>query len=597
MPLRSSAVRLPSRERLVERTTRPLRAVWASERTELRLPRLGRLGREPWLVLAPIVLLQWLCVPLFWLAVQHNGALFYHGGDETWYYTTAWLLAHGHLPETAVGYGWSLVLAPLTWFTGPNFLAGLPVLIAVEVLVLLPLGTVLIYLCAARIGGRIVGYLSALVWALSPVATIPLFSHDYHDRWVGQFLPQTFGLTGLSEFPSTLSVLVAAYFVLRALDTRDDVDAILAGVAAGFAVGVKPSNLLFLGAPFVAFLLARRWRTIVVFGIALAPALITLALWKARGLGNIPAVAEPVHRLAFGAGDTLAKLSPSTDARGIAKYLHFDYGQLRHNYQGIQEFFWSARFLQWVPLAGAVAVARRSVPKAGFLLAWFGAYLVVKGSSQVASVDNGTFWRFLMPAFPAYCMLAGSIPLLFPQYGIRLAERFPAGLRTIRRRRVAVAVPVLLFAVVPLLVAATFQTRTPPLAAKFFAENLYLPLDQGPKLSVSRDASGAEVLHWTAPTHGSTKVFFRLFRSKTTQLYQPDLPPGHEGVRCLPKSFGPNDCRIEMDLVGTTRDHSYRDVPKPGRWTYRVGMSANWLNSIYYGDNLMLSQPVDVTFP
>ena len=84
-----------------------------------RLPR--QLPWEPWSLLVPLVFVQWIGVALFWRAVTHNGWLFYHGGDQTWYYTSSWLLGRGDLPETQIGYGWSFLLTPLTWITGPNF--------------------------------------------------------------------------------------------------------------------------------------------------------------------------------------------------------------------------------------------------------------------------------------------------------------------------------------------------------------------------------------------------------------------------------------------------------------------------------------------
>ena len=47
------------------------------------------------------------------LTVKHNGWLYYAGGDQLWHYSGAYLLAHGHLPPAYVGYGWSVLLAPL----------------------------------------------------------------------------------------------------------------------------------------------------------------------------------------------------------------------------------------------------------------------------------------------------------------------------------------------------------------------------------------------------------------------------------------------------------------------------------------------------
>src|SRR5581483_1455132 len=71
--------RTPARMPLAESALRALRAVarWRPP------PRLGPLAREPWAVLAPLLLLQWAALLAFALTVRHNGWLYYQGGDET----------------------------------------------------------------------------------------------------------------------------------------------------------------------------------------------------------------------------------------------------------------------------------------------------------------------------------------------------------------------------------------------------------------------------------------------------------------------------------------------------------------------------------
>ena len=56
----------------------------------------------------------------------HNGWIFYQGGDQIWLMTTGWLLGQGELGPPDVGYGWPLLLAPLTWLTGPSFVDAMP---------------------------------------------------------------------------------------------------------------------------------------------------------------------------------------------------------------------------------------------------------------------------------------------------------------------------------------------------------------------------------------------------------------------------------------------------------------------------------------
>ena len=53
----------------------------------------------------------------------------------------------------------------------------------------------------------------------------------------------------------------------------------------------------------------------------------------------------------------------------------------------------------------------------------FLAFFFVKGMSPSASVEEGTFLRLFMPGFPPFVLLTASIPLLYPEYGPRLAAR------------------------------------------------------------------------------------------------------------------------------------------------------------------------------
>jgi hypothetical protein len=75
--------------------------------------------------------------------------------------------------------------------------------------------------------------------------------------------------------------------------------------------------------------------------------------------------------------------------------------------------------LQWLPIAGAIAVARRSVPAALALALWLGGYVVVR-AAQPVGLEGGELFRALLPAFPAYVLLAASLPLLVPTLAARL---------------------------------------------------------------------------------------------------------------------------------------------------------------------------------
>ena len=551
----------------------------------LRLAAAARsLPGQPWCVLAPLVLVQWAAVAAFALTVRHNGWLYYQGGDESAYYTSAWALSQGHLPVTAIGWGWSTLLAPIALLAGSNFLNALPAIVVLQCVVLLPVALVSVYAIGCRLGGRLLGYGAAGLWIAAPFALILAADPRYHDRYVEQFLPQALGLTGLADFPSMVALLAAAALILRTLDERGTTNAVLAGLVAGFAVGVKPANAIFLLGTALAFLCARRLREGLVFGLALLPALVALAVWKQRGLGTMPLFALGPHVLAAG-GLSLPE-PPSLLASLGGRYVEIDWHRIDQNLVTLREFFWNTRLLQFLPLFGLVAVLRRSVPAAALLGGWFAAFFVIKGSNQYATVDSGSFFRFLLPALPAYFLLAAAIPLLVPVLGGRAVR---AGARTrsllqFRRPRLVVGVTALALAVAPALLFLTAPHLPGRQAAKYFQNGTYIPL--GGQLSVTPTVTPefAVKLSWPSVARRGVAVRYRVLRT--------DVDP----VACNPVAGGTLDCSIApvMTDAGLTRGLTFTDEPGVGRWWYTVGMVANWLDDPTKGDVLLASKPVAV---
>jgi hypothetical protein len=563
---------------------------------EVRESRLLRFvaRHEPYSVLVPLVAAQWLALVGFVLTVRHNGWLFYQGGDQTFYYTTSWLLSDWTMPTTPIGYGWSYLTAPIALFTDQNLLNGLPGIILLQTVVLLPVALLCVYGIAARIGGRILGYAAAALWVAAPYAAIEAFDQRYHQKYVELFLPQALGLTGLADFPSMVCLLVAAYFGFRALDSDDWRDGALCGLAAGFACGIKPANGVFVAAPLVAFLIGRRWRQLLPFAAALVPPLVALAVWKQRGLGANPALALGDGELAF-ASAALAPLASLFDP--LTKYIHFDWDQFTQNRDVMREFFWSVRPLDYLPFAGAIALARRSLPKAALVFVWWGGYLLVKGASPIARVEDGSFFRLVMPAFPAFFLLTISIPLLVPTLGPKLWQRFPAPEpRRISLRPLAAGFAI--FALIPLIVVAAVSPQRGPVAVNYYDQGVFLPVSPGDLKLTAEPEGRAYRLRWQQPDTNDVGVFYRVFR---VPAVRPDLdpfnaPPVIRGVNCQYRKFAPgaDDCRLTMDSIGLTHARTWKDEPGPGRWTYRVGLSANWLDDQNLGDVLMLSGPVTV---
>ena len=526
----------------------------------------ARLADRPRPVLAALVVVQLGLTLALTRSVNHNGWLFYQGGDQIWYSTSAWLVAHGQIPYAFVGYGWSILLAPIVALFGPDFVSALPPVVLLNVLVLGPIVTLCIYWLAARVGGRAIGLLAAALWVGLPYAAIPLFVHRYHDTYVEQVLPQAVGLTAMADYPSMVAVLAAAVLVVRSLERRSLDDAVLAGLFAGFAAGMKPANYLFLLGPALAYLAARRWRSGAAFALALLPSALALLFWKERGLGELPA-------LTLGGTQHLAAgLSLPVADNYFERLVPLDTDVFAKNMDYLREFFWSNRVVEWIPIAGTLAVARRSLPLAGLLAGWMFSYVLIKGSAPTASIERGDFWRLVMPAFPAFVVLFASIPLLVPGAPRRLRER--VGSRVLDRRALIAGVAVL--GALPLLVSAVWQA--PKTTTRTLVVNgILTPVDPDLRLQAVRDGR-SQRLTWDVDAPG--KLFYRVYRE-----YK-----GYPAVGCGGK--GAARCVLNMQLLATTRERSFVDgSPEPGL-TYRVGVAANWIDDSTGGDVFAISEAV-----
>ncbi len=560
------------------------RAARLAKRLGVEPPGIGRFSGET-VFLSGAVVAQWIAVGLLAIAATHNGWLYYQGGDQTFFYTISWALSHGHLPETGIGYSWSLVEIPITAIAGPSFLVGLPAIVLVQVVVLLPLAIVALYGTTKRLLGSGIARLAVAAWILVPFSVIPLFVQRYHGRWVDQTLPQVLGLTGMGDFASMVLLLCAAYLLFRHLDDGDWETAVLAGLVVGFVLGLKPSNSLFLAAPVVGLLIGRRYRGAVAFGLALLPTVVTLIVWKQRGLGSLPLFSSSATGVTLAAGAQV--VSHHIASLNTQKYLKFDWTHLQNNIDGIREYFWSNRLVEWIPLVGALGALRMSRSKGALLAVWLGLFFLIKGSSPLASVDTASFWRLLTPAWPAYFLLAVSVLAMVPTLGGRLqpAVATPGPRRSLRRETwVAIAV----LAVLPLVVVAAVPKRGSYQAVRDNSRNLYVPIDRSFKVA-GHSAGNTVLLSWPDPGSGSVKPVYIVLRAKAGTTTD-------EGVNCTDRPGGVRPCVIAMDeLSHVAAARVYVDRPGAGTWVYRVALAASYNADPNAGDPLLYSAPVTVT--
>jgi hypothetical protein len=533
-----------------------------------------RLLERPRVVVGTLAGVQVVATLVFALDVQHNGWVWFQGGDQIWLATQGWLLGQLELPPTELGYVWSLLLMPIMWVTGPTYVEALPPLILFQVLVLGPIALLCVYDLACRIGGRLLGYWASLLWVVAPFATIPLFVDRYQERFGEQFLPQALGLTAMSDYPSMVVVLASAVFVVRSIDGARLTDAVLAGLLLGAAGAMKPPNLLLGVGAGLAYLVARRWREGVAFGAAIVPSLLLLAYWKDKGLGGIPVLSLEETRLA--ASSSLTALSVDLD-----RYLELDLDHWLQQMDSLREFFLAPRVAQWAPLAGLVAVLRvRRGAVAALLSGWLAAFLVVKGFSPRATIESGSFWRLLMPAWPAYLLLLASIPLLVPTLARRLGDRMRApASRVVSARWVAVA------AAASLLLPATVIAASSPLEGPGLALTqddagnfILTSVDEGVALRSERTAEGVR-LSWDDEARRAN-VFYRVYRAEGDDV-ECENTDGHPAQSCYFRGLA----------VGVTRERAFVDKGAPPGATYRIGVGTNWVDDPAFGDVFAFSPP------
>ena len=346
---------------------------------------------HPAILLAALVAAQWGVVASVALTAERTGWRF--GADAP-----EWAAARalGSLDVSVVsGHGAPVLLWPFA------LADALPVAVVLQVAVGGPLVLLALHGIGSRIGGPLLGYASALGWVVAPLLTLGFFYsgertfqgipyEDFRGLVHDTVLPSALGLAVGPGFPSLVAVAGAAWLVVRSLDTGDWNDVLLAGLVAGFAIAVRPLNAVFLPAPLLALLAARRWRQALAFAAALLPAVATLALW--RWLAPLPLL-------------------------GDFDFRRYDFWANRVHFRGAG---WSLLLVAWIAVAGGFAVVRKAPEKGLLVSAWFAAFFVLAaGSLDRGGVLDGSLLRQIEPGYPAFVLLAATLLLLVPPLGRR----------------------------------------------------------------------------------------------------------------------------------------------------------------------------------
>ncbi len=461
----------------------------------------------------------------------------------------------------------------------------LPAIVLVNVLVLAPIALLCIFGIAERIGGRVFGYWATLCWIVVPLIGIKYTDLGYHQMYTEVTLPQSYGLTAMADFPSM--VARARLGLLHVPDPRPDgLDrrASPRGSPPGVAIGIKPANSVFLLGPILALAYRRRWlgaRVHVVAG--LLPAVLTLALWKYRGLGDLPLFSLGAEKRPWRS----APAHRSSRSTRSIKYVQFNWVQLNKPPRNQGALLEHAR-----RRVARARRPRRNPPPfvhAAFLLVggWFAAFIVTKGTYPQAGIPGGSLFRIMMPAFPAFILGLASLVYLWPRGRRQWAETPPTRSAFRPRTRFALlGAAAVVFALSPFVVIAAAEPLHGPNPRAYEVDVLIRTVD--PALRLTADVVGDRVLlRWNASQPSAAKVGYHIWRSGS--------PDG--GAVCTPVPGGSDNCTLTMRDLGSPRGSGWVDRPGKGTWTYRLGLSASWLATPDTGDVYSVGPPVRVRVP
>lgn len=314
------------------------------------------------------------------------------GADSYGYVSQAYRWTAGHVPieqPWAADAPWpsaDWTFAPVGWRPAghrtngeivPQYAPGLPLLMAVSILVAGPMGPFAIGLIAAcvvlwttyRLGSHLVsplaGGLAAWLLASSPVFLYAL-------------------LLPMADLPATAAWMGAVFFIRPGPHQRP----VLAGVVAALAILIRP-NLVFLAIPLVALALTgpNRWRAALRLGVGLLPGPLVVSVINTQWYG---------HPLLSGYGDGSSLYSLERVWPNLLAY--------------------SGWILDTQPiavglglLAGCVAIRTRwsrADSRADIISLPMFPLIVIAGYLPYLTFDSWTYLRFLLPAWPVMLLAA-----------------------------------------------------------------------------------------------------------------------------------------------------------------------------------------------
>jgi hypothetical protein len=537
--------------------------------------------RKRWWIVGLCVVGQW---AFLWhhthTDIHHNGWIFQHGDDGPWYWTTAWAQTTLHVPYTAIGPGWPYLLTPLAAIFGPDMANGLPAVIALNLLVLAPASVIGMYLVAERIAGRLFGVWTAVLWTLMPTLAIALYTVSARHVVLDSFLPTATGLSALSDYPSMVFAICCAYLVLRCMDSDDLRDGLLCGVLLGFLVLLKPGNGPLPLAAIVALGVTLRFRALLGTVVAALPAAVALSIWKKTGTGQVPVLSGIGGGGSPNGGGGGGHGAPSAVAHNTNKYVNIDFHHLAVNLHALGQTFWSVRLLEFLLLAGAVGLIARVRWKGAFVVAWFVAFALIKGTVSYANVYDTSLYRFLLPAWPAWTLIVAGTVFCWPA-GAAVHARHRANdiarATDIRAARWPTVVGVaLVLSIGPFLLIAADSAAKPGAIVDENYTGAPIPVVD---FGAHAQQIGPHTLRLTWKGMGTK-------RAKTTYVI---FKAGDNGCGAVQEAYL---CRFKMQFIGSTHSTEFVDEQAVTRRFYRVALAEGSVIQVDYQSFLLMSKPL-----
>ena len=210
----------------------------------------------------------------------------------------------------------------------------------------------------------------------------------YHQKYTELTLPQLLGLTLGAGLPATVALLGLPPTSASRVSRRGRVAAgAAAGWPAGWSIAIKPSNSIFSSRRALLLVVERR-RAPARSRSASRPRVVTLALWKYRGLGELAAAPRE-----YGAARVRSSGPAPPNPQPEPEQLGSSAPGARRAARST-----SGPHASWngCPVAGSDRARSRRSRRAFLLIgSWFIVFLLAKGTYIPASIEDASFFRIL----------------------------------------------------------------------------------------------------------------------------------------------------------------------------------------------------------